>query len=53
MNSAKSLTATVSHKEWRDWVSPDIEYIEQCPGLPIPPDDPEAKATAETKPTLL
>lgn len=22
----------------REWVSTDIDYIEQCPGLPIPPD---------------
>ena len=32
------LTANMSHKQWRDWVSPDIEYRELCPGLPIPAD---------------
>jgi WD40 repeat protein len=32
------LTAKMSHKQWRDWVSPDIGYIAACPGLPIPPD---------------
>ena len=32
------LTANMSHKQWRDWVSPDIPYITQCPGLPIAPD---------------
>lgn len=34
----KKLDRNMSYKEWRDWVSPDIAYIEQCPGLPIPPD---------------
>jgi WD40 repeat protein len=37
----KKLTRNMSHREWREWVSPDIDYIEQCPGLPIPPDQPE------------
>ena len=32
------LTTNMSHQQWRDWVSPDIDYIEACPGLPIPPD---------------
>jgi hypothetical protein len=32
------LTANMSHQQWRDWVSPDIDYIEACPGLPIAPD---------------
>jgi WD40 repeat protein len=32
------LTTNMSHQQWRDWVSPDIEYIEACPGLPIPAD---------------
>jgi hypothetical protein len=31
------LTANMSHKQWRDWVSPDIGYITACPGLPIAP----------------
>jgi hypothetical protein len=32
------LTANMSHKPWRDWVSPDphIGYHELCPGLPVP-----------------
>ena len=34
------LTANMSHQQWRDWVSPDIDYIEACPGLPIQPDVP-------------
>jgi len=37
----KKLPRNLSRKEWRDWVSADIDYIEQCPGLPIPPDSPE------------
>jgi hypothetical protein len=31
------LTANMSHKQWRDWVSPDIGYVSACPGLLIPP----------------
>jgi hypothetical protein len=26
------LTTNVSHQQWRDWVSPNIDYIEACPG---------------------
>jgi WD40 repeat protein len=37
----KKLTRNMSHQEWRTWVSPDFDYIKQCPGLPIPPDEPE------------
>ena len=33
------LTANMSRKEWQEWVSPDIPYMEICPGLPIPPDE--------------
>ena len=32
------LTANMSHRQWRDWVSPDIDYIKACPDLPIAPD---------------
>lgn len=39
------LTRNMSRKQWREWVSPEIEYDEkkyvQCPGLPIPPDEPD------------
>jgi hypothetical protein len=35
----KKLTRNMSRKEWREWVSPEIEYVEQCPGLPIPLDE--------------
>ena len=34
------LTTNMSHQQWREWVSPDIDYIEACPGLPIPADTP-------------
>ena len=37
------LLRNMSHDQWREWISPDIEYREQCPGLPIPPDEPEQK----------
>jgi hypothetical protein len=33
------LTANMSHKQWRDWVSSDIGYITLCPGLHTPADD--------------
>jgi WD40 repeat protein len=32
------LTTNMSHKQWRDWVSPGIGYITVCPGLPIAAD---------------
>jgi hypothetical protein len=32
------LTTNMSHKQWREWVSPDIEYIKACPSLPVAPD---------------
>ncbi len=32
------LTANMSHQQWRDWVSPDIDYIKVCPDLPVAPD---------------
>jgi WD40 repeat protein len=33
------LSVNMSHKQWRDWVSPDIEYVETCPGLPVTSDE--------------
>jgi len=30
------LTANMSHQQWREWVSPDIEYQQVCPNLPTP-----------------
>jgi WD40 repeat protein len=35
----RKLAANMSRKQWRDWVSPDIDYIPACPELPVPPDD--------------
>lgn len=35
------LSRNMSCKEWREWVSPEIDYIKQCPGLPIPLDEPD------------
>jgi hypothetical protein len=32
------LTTNMSHKQWREWVSPDIGYIKTCSELPIAPD---------------
>ncbi|MDT5352882.1 MAG: hypothetical protein QOJ56_1414 [Mycobacterium sp.] len=32
------LSTNMSHKQWNDWVSPHIGYIEVCPTLSIPPD---------------
>ncbi|WNG94321.1 TIR domain-containing protein [Mycobacterium sp. ITM-2016-00318] len=32
------LTENMSHKQWNEWVSPDIDYIKVCPDLRIPPD---------------
>jgi hypothetical protein len=34
----QKLTANMSHKQWRDRVSPAIDYIKVCPDRPIPPD---------------
>lgn len=36
------LQRNMSHDEWRARVSPDIPYITQCDGLPVPaqPADP-------------
>jgi hypothetical protein len=32
------LPRNMTRKEWREWVSPDIDYVVQCPGLPVPAD---------------
>jgi len=32
------IAANMSHKQWSDWVSPDIGYVTVCQGLPIAPD---------------
>jgi WD40 repeat protein len=33
------ITTNMSHKQWRDWISKDIDYQTQCPALPIAPDE--------------
>jgi hypothetical protein len=30
------LTTNMSHDQWRQWISPDIEYQPLCPELPVP-----------------
>jgi WD40 repeat protein len=30
------LTANMSRTQWKQWVSPDIEYVPGCPDLPVP-----------------
>jgi WD40 repeat protein len=32
------LTANMSHRQWSEWVAPDIAYVPVCPDLPVPPD---------------
>jgi WD40 repeat protein len=32
------LTQNMSHKQWNEWVSPDLDYIKVCPDLPVPND---------------
>jgi WD40 repeat protein len=32
------LTTNMSHQQWQDWVSADIDYIKVCPDLPVAPD---------------
>ena len=40
------LTRNMSQAEWRTWVSPEIDYVVQCPGLPIPSDRPPTNVDA-------
>jgi hypothetical protein len=37
----KKLTRNMSEQEWDEWVSPDIDYVVQCPRLPKPGPSPE------------
>jgi WD40 repeat protein len=32
------LNANMSHAQWREWVG-ELDYVPQCPGLPIQPDE--------------
>lgn len=44
------VTRNMSHKEWDNWVSKDMQYVCQCPGLPIPQDNPNDDAKPEACP---
>jgi hypothetical protein len=33
------LSANMSHQQWRDWIAPDIDYIQACPNPPSAPDN--------------
>lgn len=35
----EKIATNMSHRQWREWISPDIGYQLQCPGKPIAPDD--------------
>ena len=32
------LTTNMSHRQWDEWVSPDIDYVRTCPDLPVASD---------------
>jgi WD40 repeat protein len=32
------LTTNMSHKQWREWVSPDVGYVTVCPDLAVASD---------------
>ncbi|MGA5463845.1 eIF2A-related protein [Mycobacterium sp. NPDC050041] len=32
------LSENMSRKQWDEWVSPDIDYVQVCPDLPVPAD---------------
>jgi WD40 repeat protein len=34
------VASNMSHAQWRQWISADIEYAPGCPGLPVPADEP-------------
>lgn len=34
----EKIATNMSHREWRDWISPTIDYRLQCPGKPVAPD---------------
>jgi WD40 repeat protein len=37
-NLCSKLTSNISHQQWRDWISPTVDYITLCPNLPVPQD---------------
>jgi len=32
------LTSNMSHKQWNEWVSDRLPYVQVCPNLPVAPD---------------
>jgi WD40 repeat protein len=32
------MVANLSHKQWKDWINPDIDYMPVCLNLPPAPD---------------
>jgi WD40 repeat protein len=34
----KRLARNMSRRQWHDWVGSGIDYVEQCPGKPVPAD---------------
>ncbi len=44
------LTRNMSRKQWREWVSPEIEYVCQCADLPVALDDATPGAPVELCP---
>jgi hypothetical protein len=42
----EKLNRNMTAREWREWVSPEIEYVAQCPDLPIPGDRSKQAARA-------
>ncbi len=43
------LTTNMSNKQWNEWVSPDIGYVQGCPDLPIAADEIEARMEHRTR----
>jgi WD40 repeat protein len=35
-NLCSKLTSNMSHRDWREWISPTIPYVTLCPDLPVP-----------------
>jgi WD40 repeat protein len=40
------LTRNMSHRQWSEWASPEIPYVVQCPGLPVPSDEAQVAAAS-------
>ncbi|ESS72701.1 hypothetical protein MGMO_50c00170 [Methyloglobulus morosus KoM1] len=44
----KKLGRNMSRQEWRELVSKDTNYIKQCPGLAIPPDEQDTSVAVDS-----